>query len=66
MISLDAATAGLLGVRDGTLSAKVALSAIAELLGESAADTIAAALPDAPRARRRRLRRRVTPSPRVG
>jgi len=45
VITLDAATAGLLGVCDGTLSAKVALSAIAELLGESAADTIAAALP---------------------
>ena len=45
VLQLDAATAGLLGVCDGSLTARAALSAIAELLGESPADTIAAALP---------------------
>ena len=43
--TLDPATAGLLGVCDGSLTARVALGVIAELLGESAADTVAAALP---------------------
>jgi methylase of polypeptide subunit release factors len=45
VVTLDAATAGLLGVCDGSLTARVALGVIAELLGESAADTVAAALP---------------------
>ena len=45
VLQLDAATAGLLGVCDGSLTARAALTAIAELLGESPADTIAAALP---------------------